>query len=129
MLLSPYPLSMGQTAWLLAASTFFACLMTAAVTMLLSAKLKSPFGVIILVGLLLIVPMFLNVPESNIVLYNLFHLLPANMMPLWAVTDGIQYELFGLVFRPYVFFRLFAVLICVFLAPFAYRSFKNHQIV
>lgn len=127
--LSPYPLTMGQTAWLLAASTFFACFMTAAVTMLLSAKLKSPFGVIILVGLLLIVPMFLHVPESNIVLYNLLHLLPANMMAFRAVTDGIQYELFGLVIRPYVFFPLFAALICVCLAPLAYRSFKNHQIV
>lgn len=37
---------------------FFACLFTAAVTMVLSAKLRSPFGVIILVSILLFLPLY-----------------------------------------------------------------------
>ncbi len=127
--MSPYPLTMGQTALILVFCTFFACLMTAAITMLLSARLKSPFGVIILVGLLLIVPMFINAPETNITLYNLFHLLPTNMMAIWGAAAEIQYELFGLVIRPYVFLPMFAAAISTLLTPFAYRSFKNHQIV
>ncbi len=128
-LLSPYPVTMGQTALILAVCTFFSCLMTAAITMLLSAKLKSPFGVIILVGLLLVVPMFINVPETNIILYKLSYLFPTNIMTFWAAMDPIQYELFGLVVKPYVFMPLFAVAVSILLTPFAYRSFKNHQIV
>nr|WP_246542863.1 ABC transporter permease [Fusibacter paucivorans] len=126
--LSPYPLTMGKTALILAVCTLFACLMTAAITMLLSAKFKSPFGVIILVGLLLIMPMFVSISERNIVLYNLFQLLPTNMMPYWTVTNGILYELLGLVIKPYVFMPIFAIVISMLLAPLAYRSFKKHQI-
>jgi ABC-type transport system involved in multi-copper enzyme maturation permease subunit len=126
--MSPYPLNMGQTALILATCVFFACLMTAAVTMLLSARLKSPFGVIILVSLLLIVPMFVNANQANLGLYKLLLLLPTNMMAFGAVTGDIQYQLAGLVIRPYVFMPLFAAGLCVLLAPLAYRSFKNHQI-
>ncbi len=125
---SPYPLTMWQTALLLAVCTFFACMMTTAITMLLSAKLKTPFGVIILIGVLLIAPMLGSVSEQNIVLYKLYNLLPTQMAALWSVIDWIQYEFFGLVVRPYVFLPLFAVVVSVLLTPFAYRSFKNHQI-
>ncbi len=124
---SPYPLTMGQTSLLLAVCTFFACLMTTAITMLLSARFKSSFGVIILISLLLVVPMFITVTYEHIALFNLFHLLPTNMMEFGPVTSPIQYELFGLVVRPYVFLPLFATLISVLLTPFSYRSFKHHQ--
>ena len=128
-ILSPYPLTMGQTALLLSLSAVFACLMTAAVTMLLSARLKSPFGVIILVSLLLIVPMLVTVSQKNPVLYNLFHLLPTKMMVFGSVMEGLQYELLGLVVRPYVFLPVFAAVVSTLLVPFTYSSFKKHQIV
>lgn len=129
MILSPYPISLLQTALVLAVSTFFSFFMTAAITMLLSAKFKSPFGVIILAGILLVLPMLFSVPETNIHLYRLYHLLPANMMAFWAVMDGIQYEFLVFVIKPYVFLPIFAALISVILTPIAYRSFQRHQIV
>ena len=127
--MSPYPLTMSQIALLLAVCAFFACLLTAAVTMLLSAKLKSAFGVIITITLLLVVPMFITMSYAHTGLYNLFHLLPANMMQFGTVTSPIQYELFGFVFKPYVFLPVFAAVMSVLLTPFAYFSFKNHQVV
>lgn len=126
--MSPYPLTMRQTALHLTVCVFFACILTSTITMLLSAKLKSPFGVIILVSLLLVLPMFINISGTNIAIYNLFHLLPANMMDFSVITDSIQYELFGLVIKPYVFLPLFAAAVSVLLPPLAYRAFKNHQI-
>lgn len=72
--------------------------------------------------------MFFYVSEENIGLHNLFQLLPSNMMTLWTTTSSIQYELLGLVIRPYVFLPLFAAAVSILLTPFAYRSFKNHQI-
>lgn len=127
--MSPYPLNMGQIALLITVCTFFACLMTAAITMLLSARLKSPFSVIILVTLLLITPMLIYIPETNIILHNLVNLLPINMMALWTATGSIQYELFGLIVSPYVFLPVFASVVSIFLTPFAYLFFKNHQVV
>lgn len=123
-----YPLTLGQTALLLSASVLCACLFTAAVTMLLSARFRSPFPVIVLTGLLLLVPMFTNVTEANILLYNLVHLLPTNMLVFKNITSLIQYELLGLVVRPYVFLPLFGAAVSVLLTPLAYRSFRNHQI-
>lgn len=127
--MSPYPLTMAQTALLLSVCSLFACMLTAAITMLLSAKFKSPFGVIILISPLLIVPMFISISEANTILYNLLNLLPANMMAFGSVTSGIQYEFLGLVIKPYVFLPVFAAAVCILLTPFAYRSFKNHQII
>ncbi len=127
--MSPYPMTMGQTALLFSVCVFFACLMTAAITMLLSAKFKSAYGVIILITLILIVPMFINVSYDKIWLYNLLHLLPSGMMEFGSVTSPIQYEISGVIVKPYVFLPLFAAVVGILATPFAYRSFKTHQII
>ena len=128
MIFSPYPLTMRQTALLLTVVSLFAYQMTAAITMLLSAKLKSSFGVIVLVSIFLIAPMLGTVSERNILLYNLYHLFPTQMTSLWSAVDVIQYEFENLVIHPYVFHPLFAIALCVLLTPLAYHSFKHHQI-
>jgi len=128
LILSPYPLTMGQTVLLLTVVSLFAYLMTAAITMLLSAKLKSSFGVIVLVSVLLIAPMLGMVSERNIFLYNLYHLFPTQMTSLSSTVDVIQYEFGSLVIHPYVFLPLFALAVSVLLTPLAYHCFKHHQI-
>lgn len=126
--LYPYPLSMAQTALLLMVVSLFAFLMTGAITMLLSANLKTPFGVIVLVSVLLIAPMMGSVSEQNILLHNLYQLFPTQMTSLSSVAATIQYEFGGLVIHPYVFLPLFALTLSVILTPLAYHIFKNHQI-
>ena len=124
-----YPVTLGHAALLQSICVIFACLFTAAVTMLLSAKLKSPFAVIIPVALLLIVPMLMNVPPDKPLLpYQLFYLLPSNMMPFWSITRIIHYELFGLVIPPYVMMPVFSAMCASVLTPYAFRAFKRHQI-
>ena len=128
MIQSPYPLTMAQTTLLLTVVSLFAYLMTSAITMLLSAKLKSPFGVIVLVSVLLIAPMLGSVSEKNILLYNLYHLFPTQMTSLASAVAVIQYEFGSLVLPPYVVLPLLGVAVSVLLTPLAYCSFKNHQI-
>lgn len=125
---SPYPLTMAQTARLLINCIFFACLMTAAIVMILSAKLKTPFGVIILVGLLLTVPMSFYVPQTQLVLYQLFRLFPTKMISFDSLTNLILYDLFGLIIKPYIFLPMFSIMVSMVLTPFAYRAFKKHQV-
>lgn len=123
-----YPITVGQAALLQSICILFACLMVAAVTMALSSKLKTPFGVIILVSLLLIVPMLLNIPEHPLLPYLLYLLLPANMMTFWNVFEMYQYELFGLTIPPFAMMPLFSAILAAILCPIAIRIFKNHQI-
>lgn len=127
-LLCPYPLTMVKTAALLFIIIFVACLMTASIVMSLSARLKTPFSVIIMVILLLIGPMIVYVPETELGLYQIFRLFPTQMMSLDSVTNLILYDIFGLIIKPYVFLPMFSIGICVLLTPIAYRTFKKHQV-
>lgn len=123
-----YDLSFGQVALLQAIGSIFASIFVAGVTMVLSAKFKTPFGVIIFISLLLVVPMFFSITDEKIVLYNLIKLLPSNMIAIWDIVDKIQYEIVGLVIPPYVMKPIFATLVAAVLLPFTYRAFKKHQV-
>lgn len=107
---------------------FFACLFTAAVTMVLSAKLRSPFGVIILVSILLFLPLIIRMPVQPLLPYQLCQLLPSNMMEFESIIDILQYEIFGLVIPPYIMMPAFAIVCAAALTPFTFRAFKKHQI-
>jgi hypothetical protein len=51
------------------------------------------------------------------------------MMFIWGTTaNHTPYELFGLAIPPHIFLPVFAALAAVIMLPFAYRSFKKHQI-
>lgn len=123
-----YPLNMGQCALLYSVSVFAACLMTAALTALLSAGIKTPFGTIVIMSVVIIAPMMMNVSEDIVWLYKLFCLLPSNMMAFWCIIDSIQFEIFGLVIRPYIFTPVFAVIAAVIFSVSAFRVFGKRQV-
>jgi ABC-type transport system involved in multi-copper enzyme maturation permease subunit len=123
-----YPLTILESVMIFTACAFFGTLLTAALTLLLSSKLKSPFGVIIIISVLLFVPMMFHVPETVVWLYNIFSLLPASMMSVWAVFSHVPYDFFGLIVLPYIFLPVFAVIASIAVLPSARRSFRNHQI-
>jgi hypothetical protein len=117
-----------------AAAAYFVCILCASIligtfTVFLSSLFKSPFGVIIITSLLIFAPLFFNVPESNVPLYNLLRLLPSNMtISIWLAVSRIPYEIFGVPVLSHIFLPLFAVMVSVILLPFARRAFKHHQI-
>lgn len=123
-----YPLNMGQCALLYSASVFAACIMTTALTALLSAAIKTPSGTIVIMSVIIIAPMMLNVSEDIVWLYKLFCLLPSNMMAYWYILDSIQFELFGLVIRPYIFTPVFAAIAAVIFSISAYHVFRKKQV-
>lgn len=127
--LFPYPLTLKQAALLQSICVFFACMCMSALTMFLSSRMKSAFGVIILSVLLLCVPMFVKVSAYPLLGYLLFHLMPANMMQYDYIFSMIPYEIAGVVIPPYVMMPVAALCLCIILIPFAYRGFKHHQVV
>lgn len=125
----PYPLTVGQSVLLYILCMTMACLLFAAITAALSAVLKAPFNTIIIMSVLLIVPMFINVPgEAPIWVFCLENLLPTNMMAFWGALYEYQYEIFGLIIPPYVFLPVFAFIVSCVCSALAYRGFKRHQI-
>lgn len=119
-----YNLTMGQLAIAQAVCGVAAGILTAGATMLLSAKMKTPFGVLGIMGVVLVAPMFIN---SDAVWVNRIRaLLPGEMSAGWSVL-GDTYEVFGVVFPPYLFLPLFAVLVAAVAAWFAHRGFQKHQ--
>lgn len=123
-----YPLNMGQCALLYSVSVFAACIMTATLTALLSAGIKTPFGTIVIMSVIIIAPMMMNVSEDIVWLYKIFCLLPSNMMAFWCIIDSIQFEIFGLVIRPYIFTPVFAVIAAVIFSVSAYAVFGKRQV-
>ena len=70
----------------------------------------------------------MNVSEDIVWLYKLFCLLPSNMMAFWCTIDSIQFEIFGLVIRPYIFTPVFAIVAAVIFSVSAFRVFGKRQV-
>jgi len=127
--LSAYPLSLLEAMTILAVCVFFGITLVVALTLLLSSKFKSSFGVIIIISLLLFVPMMFSfVGQSIAWLVNLYSLLPSSMMTARMVFSHVPYNFFGLVVLPYVFLPIFAIVASAVMLPIARRAFRNHQI-
>lgn len=125
----PYNITIGQSVIWYSVCAFAACLLFSAITAMFSAMFKTPFNTIVIMAVLLIAPMFLNVPEEAPVwVFCLENLLPSNMMAFWGAMNDYQYEIFGLIVPPYVFMPIFAAAASCVCVYFAYKAFKKHQI-
>lgn len=123
-----YPLTMGQASLFAGICFFFSGLLTAGLTMLLSVRFRSPFGVMIVMSVFLTAPMMLLIPQQAIHAFRLFLLLPTNSLAYFHMFHLIQYEIAGLVLPPYVMFPLFSLVCIWILSPFIYRGFRKHEI-
>lgn len=125
---SPYPLTLLQAVFIVAVCSLLATLFSAAVTMLLSAWMKTPFGVMILITIFLIAPMMVNPPSSSLVLYHLYTLLPAGSFHHRFLLDITQFEVLGLVIKPYLFIPAFSAAASAAAMLFLFKAFRNHQV-
>ena len=125
--LSIHPFTMGQVALLYFVLILFGNILSVTLTMLLSAKLKSPFMVIVIMTVITILPMFMNLSEDILWIYHLFNLIPVKMFSIGNILDVFCINLFGLMVQPYEIILAFAIISSIVLLPFTYRSFKNHN--
>ena len=117
-----YPLTLLQCTLLCVLCVMAASLMQAVLTMLLSARLKTPFAVVIVVTVL--APMMFDLPKRPLWPLLLYNLLPVRMMKFSNIFSPAPYELPGAVVPQYVVFPAFALLAAlalVFLAARCYR--------
>jgi ABC-type transport system involved in multi-copper enzyme maturation permease subunit len=125
--LSIRPLTMGKVAFIYFVLVLLGNMLSATLTMFLSAKLKSPFTVIVIMTVVTVLPMFVNVSEDILWIYHLSNLIPVNMFYLDNIIGIFSIDLFGLILQPYEVILIFAIIGSMALMPFAYRGFKNHN--
>jgi ABC-type transport system involved in multi-copper enzyme maturation permease subunit len=118
--------TLGRLAVIFTLCVTLGVILTAALTLLLSARLKSPFAVIIPVGAVLFTPMMFAVSPAVTWVYNLYQLLPTNIMQ-YSSPVSYPFEIFGLTVMPYLFLPLFAVIASCVMLPFAWRGFSNRR--
>lgn len=124
----PYALTFSQASFILIGIAYLVMLVLLFVTLLCSAKMKSPFGVLVVDVVLIFLPIFLQ-PSTNYLWQRIYYLLPSSAIEGLSLCKlYLSYnfgftvlDLFGAVSVIY----LLAILL---FASFAYRSFKKHQV-
>lgn len=125
---SPYSLTIVQVATILTICILMGIFLMVSFTMLLSSRLNTPFWVSVIANIMLFTPIFFRVTGRNTILYNMFGLLPTNMLEVNSVFSSILYEVGPLSVEPYIFKPIFALVISLCMLPYAQRGFKNHQV-
>ena len=127
--LAPSNVNLLQSYLYVLLAGYFMCLFMQGITLLLSAKMSSPFPVIICTMVFFIVPSFLSYSRSSRTYNNILNLMPAKMAAAYSALA--KYEVFhilGLKISYPVMLILVALLVSVFTLPFAYRAFHKHQV-
>jgi len=122
--LSIAPFTMGQVALLYFIVVLFGNILSSTLVMVLSAKLKSPFIVLVIMTAITIIPGFVKVSENVLWMYHLYNLIPVNMFNFDNIISIFSIDFLGLVIQPYELILSFAILASITLLPFAYKSFR-----
>ena len=127
--LAPTDVNLLQAYLYVLLAGYFMCLFMQGVTLLLSAKMPSPFPVIICTMIFFFVPSFMSYSRSSRTYNNILNLMPAKMATAYtALTKYEVFHIFGLMISYPVMLILVALLVSVITLPFAYRAFHKHQV-
>lgn len=123
----PYPFTFLQAALINLGVVFLVQLAMIGVTLFLSAKMKSPYLVLIVLVPILFIPMFLT-PNGTTGVYNLTLLL----LPYRATTPElgkyISYQFGELVLDTFSMRAILYAALAVIMLPLARLGFKKHQV-
>lgn len=123
----PYPFTFLQAALVNLGVVYLVLFAMIGLTLLLSAKMKSPYLVLIVLVPVLFIPLFLS-PNGTTGAYNLtLFLLPyRSTMP--EVGKYISYQFGGLVLDAFTVRAILYALLTAAMLPLARLGFKNHQV-
>ncbi|WP_068619775.1 ABC transporter permease subunit [Paenibacillus tuaregi] len=126
---APFPLTLMETYIWSVLLGFLACLLMMTFTLVLSAKMKAPFYVIICSAIVLLGPMFIPYSKSSRFFNHIINLFPVKMMN--GYSSFSHYELYHVlgysIPEPYAMAGT-AVILSIVLLPLAYKGFRNHQV-
>lgn len=120
--------TMGEVALILAGSTILAAVLTAALTMFLSARTKSSSPVLILMFVFLFAPLFVGITDYYRIPAFLFDLLPTNLMTSYGSFNGWIFRAGDAFLTEWQYAYPVYLLVGGLLVMTAYRSYGHHQV-
>lgn len=123
----PYPFTFLQAALVNLGVVYFVLFAMVGLTLLLSAKMKSPYLVLIVLVPVLFVPLFLS-PNGTTGIYNLTLFLLPYRSTIPEVGKYISYQFGGLVLDVFTVRAILYALLTVVMLPLARLGFKKHQV-
>lgn len=124
----PYPFTFFQITLINVGIVFFVQLAMIGLTLFLSAKMKSPYLVLIILVPVLFIPMFL-MPNGTTGAYNLTLLLLPYRSTMPEFSKYISYQFGGLVLDLLSMRAILYVVLTMITLPFARLGFKKHQVM
>lgn len=123
----PYPFTFMQAAFINLGVIYLVLIAMIALTLLLSAKMKSPYLVLTVIVPVLFIPMFL-LPNGATGAYNLtLFLLPYNSTSL-EIGKYVSYQVGNLVLDVHSVRAILYAVLTVVMLPLAKLGFKKHQV-
>ena len=124
----PYPLTFLQAVFINLGIIYLVLLAMVGLTLLLSAQMKSPYLVLIILVPILFIPMFLT-PNGTTGAYNLTLFLLPSRVAMPEFSKYISYQFGSLVLDTLTIRAILYVFLTVIMLPLARLGFKKHQVV
>lgn len=127
--LAPANLNLLQVYLYVLLAGYFMCLFMQGITLPLSAKMSSPFPVIICTLVFFFAPLLMSYSKSSRTFNSILDLMPAKMAAAYtALTKYEVFHIFGLKISYSVMVILVALFVSVITLPLAYKAFHKHQV-
>lgn len=123
----PYPYTFLQAVLINIGIIYLVLLAMIGLTLLLSAKMKSPYLVLIILVPILFIPMFLT-PNGTTGIYNLLLFLMPYRSAMPEFDKYISYQFGGLVLDVITVRAVFYAILTVIMLTLARLGFKKHQV-
>ena len=123
----PYPFTFLQAALVNLGVVYLVLFAMIGLTLLLSAKMKSPYLVLIVLVPVLFIPLFLS-PNGTTGAYNLTLFLLPYRSTIPEVGKYISYQFGGIVLDAFTVRAILYALLTVAMLPLARLGFKKHQV-
>ena len=123
----PYPLTFLQAVLINIGIIYLVLLAMVGLTLLLSAQMKSPYLVLIILVPILFIPMFLT-PNGTTGAYNLTLFLLPYRVAMPEFSKYISYQFGSLVLDTLTIRAILYVFLTVIMLPLARLGFKKHQV-
>lgn len=124
---TPYPFTFLEATCVNLGVIYLVLLAMIGLTLLLSAKMKSPYLVLMVLVPVLFIPMFLS-PNGTTGAYNLFLFLLPYRALIPEISKYISYQFGGLVLDAFSVRAILYAVLTLVLLPLAGRGFQKHEV-
>lgn len=124
----PYPFTFLQAALVNLGVIYLVLFAMISLTLLLSAKMKSPYFVLIVLIPVLFIPMFLS-PNGTTGIYNLILFLLPYRSTMPELGKYLSYQFSGIVADAFTMRAILYTVLTVVMLPLAKLGFKKHQAI